>query len=422
MKKLFIAVLVTLIGLAFTAPAFAIEHEFGGYWRTRMFTQKNFDGSSDQAGTATTKYAVTGAADNTVTTVGTTTYAQDDISMIDSRSRLYYTAVINDNLKFVNKFEMDADWGDGGVEYGDIGADGVAVEVKNSYVDFNLNSFNVKIGTQGLGIQRGFIFSDDTTGVAVSNGALTALYFKFDESSANAGDDESLYGFKYLADLDTVKLTPTFTYLDQADGASVWYLGLDVDATISEATSLWGTFIYNGGDDGVNDVEAFLGAGGFNFKLNDTIGLHGQAFYASGDDSTSADQEAFQTIGTPNATGTAYYWAEIMGLGYFDDQPSVNSPGAAVSNIFAANLGVSAALTEKMSVKFDLWYAALNEVADGADDDLGVEADVVLSYQLVEGLSLNFIAAYLFAGDATNGDVANQEDPWEVGTQLSLSF
>ena len=59
MKKLFFAVLVTLIGLAFTAPAFAIDHQFGGYWRVRMFTQKHFDGTSESIDNAdTTTYAI----------------------------------------------------------------------------------------------------------------------------------------------------------------------------------------------------------------------------------------------------------------------------------------------------------------------------------------------------------------------------
>jgi len=59
-----------------------------------------------------------------------------------------------------------------------------------------------------------------------------------------------------------------------------------------------------------------------------------------------------------------------------------------------------------------------------------LEADVKITYQLVEGLSLDIVGAYLFAGDAletargtaTFSDGKNETNPYEFGTQLSLSF
>jgi hypothetical protein len=53
------------------------------------------------------------------------------------------------------------------------------------------------------------------------------------------------------------------------------------------------------------------------------------------------------------------------------------------------------------------------------EDDLGIEIDARLTTQLVEGLTLDVVAAYLAAGDAT-GD--GEENPIEVGAQLSLIF
>jgi hypothetical protein len=40
----------------------------------------------------------------------------------------------------------------------------------------------------------------------------------------------------------------------------------------------------------------------------------------------------------------------------------------------------------------------------------------------VEGLNLDLVGAYLWAGDATSLDGNNEEDPYEFGAQLSLSF
>ena len=122
MKKLGILFFAVLLVVAFTLPASALENQFGGFWRQWFYTNQNFTGE-DQ------------------------TEAMD-FTLMQTRTRLYYTAVINDNLKLVNKFEMDGAWGDTG--YGDIGADAKSYfEIKNTYVDFNLGSTNVKLGTQG---------------------------------------------------------------------------------------------------------------------------------------------------------------------------------------------------------------------------------------------------------------------------------
>ena len=93
-KALVILAAVTLV-VAFTVPAVALEHEFGGYWRTRAYMNSDFDGTGSEA---------------------------NDLSQVDTRTRLYYTAVFSENFKFVNKFEFNNTWGD--TEGGDIGADG----------------------------------------------------------------------------------------------------------------------------------------------------------------------------------------------------------------------------------------------------------------------------------------------------------
>jgi len=85
MKKLWIIALLVLLVGAFTLPAMAVDHEFGGFWRTRMFNMTNFTG------------------DDT---------SDKDLQQADTRTCLYYTAVLSDAVKLVNKFEMDAVFGD----------------------------------------------------------------------------------------------------------------------------------------------------------------------------------------------------------------------------------------------------------------------------------------------------------------------
>ena len=85
MKKLLVLLTAFALVVAFTAPAMAIDHVFGGYWRTRAYMQKNLTGEDD-------------------------TEAKD-LTQVDTRTRVYYTAKFSDNFKFVNKFELDAVWG-----------------------------------------------------------------------------------------------------------------------------------------------------------------------------------------------------------------------------------------------------------------------------------------------------------------------
>jgi hypothetical protein len=65
---------------------------------------------------------------------------------------------------------------------------------------------------------------------------------------------------------------------------------------------------------------------------------------------------------------------------------------------------------EKLSLTGDLWYAGKPEKVNG-EDELGFEVDLLATYQLVEGLNLDLVGAYLFAGDAVSLDGKNDEDP-----------
>jgi hypothetical protein len=412
MKKFMIAALVAIVGIAFTAPAFAVEHEFGGYFRVRAFTNQYFDGS-----------------DKTIDV------DKADQSMFDSRTRLFYTAKINDNLKFVNAFEMDADWGDDG--YGDVGSDGVKVEVKRSYIDFNLGALNAKLGTQGAVLSRGFIFDDDFSGAVLSFGSTAFVFAKAEETGGNMGDDRSFFSLMHTIATDSFTITPEVTYVDVENSSYAYFLALNADMNFG-AASVWTTLIYEGGecDKGTfgttrnKDISAYLVAVGGDFAATDALSFHGQAFYASGDDdSTDGDSEGFGALtDAVNANGdniympgNSYYWAEIMGLGTFDDFGSAGSPADDISNIVALNLGTTFKASEKLSLSFDVWYAMLAEDDANNEDELGTEVDVQATYQLIDGLTLDVVAAYLFADDATY-DGSNDEDPYEFGAQLVLSF
>lgn len=426
MKKLLVFSLAAMLVVAFCIPASALENVFGGYWRTRMVTRQDFDG--DDAGTL-------------------------DEGKVDTRTRLYYTAILNENLKFVNKFEFDAHWGKGGAgndglnTYGDFGADGQNVEIKESYVNFTIAPIEVRMGVFDHTFGRSLIFDDEAAGVEIKfkNDMMTIPihWFKGYEGYVDSGiHDVDVFAFNpvftvaeswginpfvvwlYSEDISQAVAAgnASFKQAPAGEKASVYWLGVNVDGSIGPA-GIWFTGIYQTGsiDDvavvGDVDVSAFVVAGGGSVALGPAT-LHTQAFYASGDDDAADDDiEAFLGL-----SGQSYYWSEIMGYGIFDWYVPTGSPADAISNIWAANLGASIKPFDKLTITGDVWYAQLVEENVFDEDELGIEVDLKLTYQLMEGMNVDLVGAYLFAGDATSSDGDNDENPYEIGTRFSISF
>ncbi|MDY0132802.1 MAG: hypothetical protein RBR53_09040 [Desulforegulaceae bacterium] len=443
MKKFFFAAIAAVLAVAISVPASAIEHEFSGYWRTRAYTQKNFSGSKDTIG-------------------------NKDVQAVDTRTRLWYTAKFSDDFKFVNGFEMDAVWGgddnyfdkDANKSYGRVGTDGVNVQIKHSYVDFNFENFNFKIGAQPGYIGRGFIMDEDFAGAVITGnyGNITVPFYWIKNIEGGIGKDKNDGDLDTIViapefKIDNMRINPYFVWSYMNDGEydylnnfteqkfkdfNVANLGVDVDFALNEDINLWFTGIYQFGKADVRsatfdldnkkysskeiDISAFLIAFGGNMDV-EGIDLHGQFFYASGDDKDlDGDYKAFGDL----TQGQSYYWAEIMGYGMVDNQWSAGSCGDKISDIMAFNFGASMSPMEKLTVGADIWAAWLAEdvvLADGSKENyLGTELDLSASYKIMDNLDLDLVAAYLFAGDATTEKAKNDKDPYQLAAQLSFSF
>ncbi len=401
-KRLLIATLALIFMAVCALPASAIENKFGGYWRTRIYSQSDFSGDNTEA---------------------------QDLTQADTRTRLYYTAVISDDIKFVNKFEMDAVFGDNADNtYGDIGADGKHFEIKNTYVDLKVGNVHTKIGVLGCTIARGFIFNDDFAGFIITptfgSTPVSFIWIKHTEGGmgldANDGDID-YYGISPKFSVgDSAEITPYIisvisdtSGLDGTTDNSVYSLGVDFDFK-QDKLSAWGTIVMQTGDYtlGVTDydVSAYLLALGGSYDVG--FDLHGQFFYASGDDDSDEDTEEFICL-----DGVEYKWSKIMGRHTIDNQASNGSPGYEISDIMAFNIGARFNKTDKLTLSADIWYAALAEDDANGEKDLGTEIDLMAKYKFHTNLSIDLLASYLSAGDATGN-----EDPLEIGTQLVLSF
>ena len=402
MKKIIAsAVGLMLVGGVAVTTAQAVESQFGGYWRTRFVYSDNL--RATEAATSNNEQR----------------NESDSWYRTDTRTRLYYTAVFNDDLKFVNKFEFNTTWGSG--DGGGIGADGREDwRIKNSYVDFQLGMLNSKVGIQGGTIARGFIFADDFSGIVeridLANGVKIPFGYmavENDGSQITDNGDQNMYFIAPIIPIsDMITLNPHGTlFYETGNDTSVYWAGLDADLTF-DSFSAWTSLIYNGGEINNNDVSGYLVAAGAEAGI-----VHGQAFYATGDKSDREQRNEGDIDAFISAPGASYYWSEIMGLGTFDQSASSGSPGDKISNIAAFNVGVTLMPMDKMTLTLDAWYAFKDRDNADGEDVLGVELDGKLSYKLMDNLNADVIAAYLIADDATGDD-----DIFEGGLQLSLKF
>ena len=411
MRKLLISLLAVGFVLAMTLPVWAIDHEFGGYWRSRAVMQKDFSGND------------TGA---------------QDFQAADMRTRLFYTAVFSEDFKFVNQFEFNVTWGDVN-NGGGIGTDGTNIfRIKNSYANFNLGPVNFLVGLQYRVLNRGFLFDDDFAGIAVtykgSNYSIPFIWMKaYEGGYGNDKNDNDVdyYVLKPTFAMGAFSVTPTVAYIYSKD-ASKWpmttgnkavnayFVGADADMTFGAGSKAWFTGLYEGGSadlitGGSVDIKAYLLAIGGTYQMG-AFDVHGQGFWATGDDRSTKDAEAFFV-----PRGQMYYWAEIMGYGLFDNQASAKSCADKISNVKAASIGMGYKATDKLSFKADLWYAELAEADTKGNKILGTEIDMRMTYALMKNLNLDLVAAYLWAGSGTYSG-AGEANPYELGAQLSFSF
>jgi len=427
MKKLSVFALAALLLVAFTAPAMAIEHQFGGMWFTKFWTNKDFHISdiTTPAGIDEETEEVIPPTDNNV-----------DQARVDTRTRLYYTAVFSENFKFVNKFEMDAVWGDqDSASYGDLGADGVKVEVKHSYADFNLGVNNFRVGVSGQWMGKGYIFDYDApnvTWIGKFSDMVTLAAAWTRATEGGKGKDPLTLEKMNDYDADFYFFTPTLSFgegmtlefpiaLYNTDNAlldaNIWWFGVQFDGAVAGLTYDV-NFYMNAGDANDVDQKGYALSGGLGFDMG-MADVYGSFAYCSGDDDpldgeNSAYRGDWGFVGFSEVLGEGTFWADTPNSAdYYFPEPS---------NIFWLKAGAGFKPMENLKLNADIIWAKLAEENAFGEDELGVEFDVKAAYTIIEGLKLDIIGGYLWAGDGVSPTGTADNDPWELGAQLSLSF
>ncbi|MHC1725308.1 MAG: hypothetical protein AB9866_04720, partial [Syntrophobacteraceae bacterium] len=165
MKKHLMIFAVVLLAIAVATPSFAaVEFKYGGQFRARFSTEDNVRDGTDTDGFYNNFGQLFGP------TADQRRYNSDDNRrFIDQRVRLYFTFLASKNLKLVTRFEMgDIVWGRtsssiGRGQGGGVGADGVNVELKSAYIEFNIPNTPTTaiVGIQPLALLDSWIVDEE---------------------------------------------------------------------------------------------------------------------------------------------------------------------------------------------------------------------------------------------------------------------
>jgi len=444
MKKYFVTLVALLVAVAIAAPVFAaVDFKYGGQFRARWISEDNISTADDDL--------------------------DDNRNLIDQRLRLYFTFQASENLKLVTKLEMgDTVWGQFG-QGGRVGADERIIELKNAYIDFNIPNTMLKamVGIQGIVLLDSWIVDDDFSAavvqgkfdpVKVTAGYIAGQNSNVTDESENIDDfflavdyvngplAASLIGFYQYGHDTPVSANPFFLSTpapgvipaaENVEDNNLFDLGLNVTYKL-DFLKAYVNFVKNFGsvdidDESVDYTGWMVDAGATYFCGPYTFNLGG--FYTSGDDDQDDDDDEINFFTYPLATSK--YFSEIVGGGILDRTGPLsideNEEGqwrgyGFPTNLWTVTVGGAWQVLDKTKLSASYWYFGTSEDVishAGSDDtanDVGHELDFYLTQGVVDGLTLDLVAAYMFAGDAYSSVSEDDDNVYELGARLQWNF
>lgn len=433
--------LALVVGVALAAPVMAIDWSASGWIGSSWANYRNIP----------------------------TTYDDLKNDRFWSRARVKFTARASENLYGVMYFEMDsANWGETGESkdkdtglvkrtgrnhIGAWGADQVAVEVKNCFVDFRIPGIELpvwaRVGIQPFVIRPVVLLYADGAGVTVrskvQNVTLAAGWAKaVDSNTATASDDTDAYFFMASGKVGTFSVGGYWLFVNGNDfddsgnktgEPELHWIGAFADGKVNNV-NLTLDFIYNFGDDDYGDIDYsgyyFRGVASYLYdKFEFGLGGH----YASELDETDTDD--YKGFKYPKKS----------------EAFAINNDSVIFGGWFIgfSNMGDLSALAPNfdMTWPLDTWgvrgfvhYQAYDWLKLGAqiaywgdnvengdkfgedvkdDDEIGWEFDIGAKVKLYKNLTWGLAFGYLAAGDALDQD-GGIDDPYAIVSSLVYTF
>ena len=327
---------------------------------------------------------------------------------------------------------------------GDFSGDGINIETRFAYTDFQLPGVASKARFQ-IGLLpfkvNSFLWDETAMGVqfkgTIGPTDLTLAWMRGRESFNNSPDDdlfEDLDAYLARVDFNIAKdikagLFGLYTRRNpgnEADNAvfnpanqylvklfpnvefDIYNLGTDGSATFGNFFVNW-DLIYQGGTVTDNtarerDVKAFLAHADVGVNLG-KLRLTYTGWYASGDDDPAAtsDVENFMAVDVDRFDSIIFFEGGYTDDNYFTEAPYILDRGLIFNKLAldyqaSDKLKVGAAVLYLMTAE-DIRYTDDTLVARN-EDKLGTEIDAYLSYKLYKDVEFAINAGYLIADDA----------------------
>jgi len=437
---------------AIAVPAMAIENEFHGTYTFNGIFSNFAKGDGSQVNPAS--YPDKKKMNN----------------YFEQRARLQYIAKVSDDLKLVTQFELDTRFGGitdnkytNSSDAGGLDADGISLETKHVYLDFNLGKTNVKTGIQPYKDTIKGLFIDADLPAVVTTTKLTDKYTlglgyaRFGETEQGAVTVNRLGGNVR----DLVILDNTFAFSKDTKAALSYYFYADTTPANSKSVYLntlglsgetkFGSLSLSGAaamQAGHNKNQNGAGA-----TQNRNTYLHGwmaqvgakmpvgpgtakTAFlFVSGNNNDSSSNQSRGWVTPLNS----YNESGMMILA----RNTANSPTNTddylrrpVNNIALATIGYDAKITDKVyangNVGFSFAPSSAGAPVDkrtgvsNSSDFMAAEMNLESGYMVNSNLTLRAQAAYAVLGgyyknSASNGTAAAPKDPENPYTMRLLA-
>ncbi|MBW2560945.1 MAG: hypothetical protein JRE40_08830 [Deltaproteobacteria bacterium] len=435
MRKLLIALLALGLVFAFTAPAFATDASFSGYYRLRGFS---FDNQA--------------VADDSMKLANSSNKA-----WYDQRLRVQVVFKVAEGLSVTGRFHaMDRKWGQ--YETLNVKTSSQNWQQDNIYWHRAYMTFKTAIGKFDAGYQSGgtwgTVYGDGEadgrarikyTGVFGPVIAL-ALTEKFKErdyldTNNDTNEDWDSYALAAIYKWDGGNAGLLLYYLVDHSNTAPAAFGVAGSANKGSTTNLIpipyfkanfgplymeGEFIYFYGETdydsaAVQDVD-WKGKGWYLYgKFNMGPAYVGAQYaFREGDDPTTNDYEA----GYPGSdyNPCVLLWNDnTSGLG---GKGTFNSTSDGIANGSLAQIFAGFSPMENLSLKASVTYAWADYCAAGTDDEIGTEVDVEATYKIFDNLEYWIGFGYLSAGDWFKAGVATNkvDDAWLIMHKLQMNF
>lgn len=444
---------------AISVPAMALENEFHGTYTFNGIFSNFQDGASGD-------FSPVSRAEKQMN------------NYFEQRARLQYIAKASDSLKLVTQFELDTRFGGitdkkytNSSDSGVLDADGISLETKHVYLDFNLgNNFNTKLGIQpykdtlkglfldadlpaimtttkagaytlGLGFSR---FSDDyqlATATTQRLGDGAKDLFIMDNTFAFNKDTKAALSYYFLAD-----------YTASASGvAGTGVAGNMFSSHTKDQAILLHTFALSGESKmGPVTLSGFgaMQAGHQKQLANNGTSRQFHGWAANMTAKAAVGPGTLKVAGLfasgDNSSSSSHYKGWVSPLNSYNDggmmilaRSTANSPSNTdryirknVNNIALATIGYDANLTDKLFLNTNLgfgWTPASGEVAKNSGDFMGTEINLETGYKVTENLTLRAQGAYMVLGSlykntATNDPSKDSDNPYTARLLASFKF